>query len=109
MTILIDFIKSRSYQRPFKKYHHKVTLRKGQELANIKRVLTEVINSKNLYGIYFRDKGLVGKFTLLCSALFDNSVKFVKCNILCKDLQDAESQNKVIKEYHINHNGIIET
>lgn len=99
-----------SYQRPFKKHHYKVTLRKGEELANIKRVLTELINPKNLYGIYFHDKSLVGKFTLLCSALFDNSVKFVKCNILCKDLQDAESQNKVIKEYHDNnHNGIIET
>lgn len=98
------------YLRPFKRHHYQVTLRNGQETENMKTTLKELINPTNLYGIYFHCKELEPKFIALCSSLFDNSVKFVKCNILCKDLEQTDKQNEVIREYHDNnHNGIIET
>lgn len=95
---------------PFKKHHYSITIRNGQEIENIKQFLKEVIDPKNLYAIYFHDKDIERQFILLCPTLFNNSVKFVQCNLLCKDLESSDQQNEVIIEYHnANHNGIIET
>lgn len=99
-----------NYKRPFRKHHYAITLRKGQELQNIKNFLTEIVNPKTMYGIYFHDKNIESKFTLLCSAMFNNTVKLIKTNILCKDLELSDEQTNVIKDYHNNnHNGIVET
>jgi transposase InsO family protein len=99
-----------SYTRPFKKHHHVITIRKGHELQNLKNALKEIINPRQLYGIYFAEEEIESTFRTLCSHLFDNTLQITKCNILCNDLEKPDQQNEVINNYHNNnHNGVTET
>lgn len=99
-----------SYLRPFNKHHYLATLRLGQETENITSMLRQIVDPKNLYGIYFHDKNIEPKFLNICNELFTNAVKIVKCNSICKDVEKSDEQNEVILDYHNNnHNGVVET
>lgn len=99
-----------NYKRPFSKHNYFVTIRRGNEIENIEKMLRETINPSNLYGIYFIEKELESKFLNVTQSLFDNKIKFIKSNILAKDIEKSEEQNEVIESYHSkNHNGINET
>lgn len=99
-----------TYKRPFSKHNYVITIRQGNELENITRMFKETINPNNLYGIYFKDKGLESIFLQVTQNLFDNKIKIIKSNNLAKDLEKSEKQSEVINEYHSkNHNGITET
>lgn len=94
----------------FNKRNYVVTIRRGSEVENLVRLLKEIIDPKELFGIYFKDKELESVFVKVTQNLFDSNVKFIKSNILAKDVEKSEEQNEIINEYHSsNHNGIIET
>ncbi|EFA13085.1 Retrovirus-related Pol polyprotein from transposon opus-like Protein [Tribolium castaneum] len=98
-----------SYTRPFKKHHHVITLRKGP-VHDLTNAFKEIINPKQLYGIYFAEKEIEPIFRTICSQLFDNILQITKCNILCRDLEKTDQQNGIINDYpRNNHNGITET
>ncbi|KAK9693753.1 Integrase zinc binding domain [Popillia japonica] len=96
-----------SHARPFNKHHHTITVRAGQEMENLLQALKEVINPTH---IYFHNDNIERIFRQTFSRLFDDKVKIIKCNILCKNIEKTEDQEETVKEYHDrNHNGIIET
>lgn len=98
------------YKRPFKKHHYIVHVRRGQEKENIKIFLRETIDPKLTYAIFFHDSKLESLFSELCKSVFESNIKIIKSNILCRDIEKTEEQNKVILDYHNqNHNGVIET
>lgn len=63
-----------------------------------------------MYGIYFHIKDTERIFHENFSRLFDDKVKIIKCNVLCKNVEQPEEQEDVIQNYHDgNHNGVTET
>lgn len=99
-----------TYRRPFSKHHYNVTIRKGNEVENLVKIMQEHVDPKLPYGIYFTDEQLEAKFLKVTQDLFDNNVKFVTSNILARDLENQKEQTNKINEYHsLNHNGVVET
>lgn len=98
------------HSRPFNKHHYTITLRIGQEVENLLQALKEIINPSSVYGVYFHEEAIEHLFRETLTQLFDDKVKLIKCNILCRDVQKSEDQDEAINEYHDNnHNGVIET